>query len=241
MGMAGDIKKGIITIAFDDAYSDTLKYAIPFLDKCGIRSTVAVASDHIGKTFEKRPVAGFETLRNISRRGHEIASHTLSHPNMLKLSKKDRDSAIMEIEDSKRQLEKRCSLKVTSFVFPYIKKNQAPFLRSKAKALYSSLRLTSERPVFNALPKVDPHKLVGFAVMKKHSLSYLSKQVDLAEKKKLWLIEVFHLVGKKNTDSAHRPKPYRFYMHINDFKKHVEYIMSRNLTIMTQHEAVNAL
>ena len=231
-------KRGIVTIAFDDAYLDTYKHAITYLDKQRINSTLAIPSSLIGNVFEKRLLMGVKELRSSINSGHEIASHTLTHPNLLRLSSKDKKTVIREISDSKKRLRNMLKCKISSFVFPYINKNQSKSLRLKTKPYYKSARITKNRLSFNKIPIKDPYSVVGFAITKKHSLSYLNKKVDYAQENNLWLIEVFHLVGKRNTLSAHRPKPYRFFMHIDHFKRHIDYILSKDILILTQKDAV---
>jgi peptidoglycan/xylan/chitin deacetylase (PgdA/CDA1 family) len=231
-------KKGVITIAFDDAYRDTYKHAIRYLDKRNIKSTVAVPSAFIGKTFENRPVLGLKELKSMAKRGHEIASHTVRHPNLLRLSSKDKNEVISEMAESRKELEGLLHNKVDSFVFPYINKNQSKFLRAGTRPYYKSARITANSPCFSKLPLKDPYSIPGFAITKNHSLSYLNRQVGYAQKNNLWLIEVFHLVGRKNTRSARRPKPYRFFTHIDDFKKHIDYILSKDMMTLTQNDVV---
>lgn len=231
-------KTGAVTIAFDDAYLDTYKHGIRYLNKVNVKSTIAVPAALIGKTFENRPVVGLKELKDIIKSGHEIASHTLTHPNLSRLGPKDKEAAISEIVESKKTLEKVLNLRISSFVFPYINKNQSGFLSPKVKSFYKSARITSNKPFFNKIPLKHSYSIVGSSIMKKHSFSYLNKQVDKAAKKKLWLIEVYHLVGRKNTLSAHRRKPYRFFIHIDDFKKHIDYILSKDILILTQKDGV---
>jgi len=232
------MKKGIVTIAFDDAYLDTLRHAVRYLNRLKIPSTIAVPHDLIGKKLEKRPVAGRRELKNALDRGHEIASHTLTHRNLLRLSSQDYGETITEISASKKFLENTLNARVDSFVFPYIEYNQSRKLRSIAKKYYKTSRITSYVPCFNKTPLRNPYFVKGFAVMKKHAISYLNRQIDHAARNKLWLIEVFHLVAEKNTLSAHRPEAYRFFMQIKDFKEHIRYILSRDIIIMTQGEVV---
>lgn len=231
-------KKGIVTIAFDDAYLDTYKHAIKYLARRGVKCTVAVPVSFIGKKFENRRVCGIRQLRGLVRQGHEIASHTLTHPNLLLLSKKHKEAAISEIAESKKKIQELLNYRAASFVFPYIKKNRSRALYLKVKDFYKSARITSYKPYFDKIPVDDPYDLVGFAVTREHSVSYFNKLVDHVHKKNLWLIEVFHLVSRKNTSSARCPKPYRFFMHIDDFKKHVDHILSKNVAILTQKDAV---
>jgi len=234
-------KRGSITIAFDDAYLDTYKNAIKYLDALKIKSTVAVPTSYMGKVFEKRKVLGPKGLKNLIKSGHEIASHTCSHLNLRRLSLKDKEAVISEISESKKELEELLGCKIDSFVFPYINKNQTISLRSETRHYYKSARITSNSPCFNKIPLKNAYAISGFSITKNLSVSYLNKQADLARKNNLWLVEVFHLVGKKNTPSAHRPKPYRFFMHIDDFKKHIDYLLSKNMPILTQKEAVKIL
>ena len=178
-------KKGIVTIAFDDAYLATYKHAITYLNKRNIKSTTSVPSFLVGKTFESRPLIGIKELRSCIKRGHEIASHGLTHKNLLKLVSKDKKAMIEEISGSKRELQRLLNYRVRSFVFPYINKSQSKSLRLKTKPYYKSARITTNNPSFNKIPLKDPYSIVGFAVMKKHSLSYLNKQVDYAQKKNI--------------------------------------------------------
>lgn len=231
-------EKGIITIAFDDAYLDTLRYAVDYLNKLNIPSTIAVPYASIGKRLEKRPVAGIEKLRSAINSGHEIASHGLTHRNLLELSLRDQAEAIMEISSSKKLLHNAFKTRITSFVFPYIENSQSQKLRSIAKKHYKTSRITGYTPYFNKLPITDSCSVKGFAVMKNHSLAYLNRQVDRAERESAWLIEVFHLVGKKNTPSAHKPELYRFFTHIDDFKRHIDYMLSKDVAILTQARTV---
>jgi len=231
-------EKGFVTIAFDDAYLATYRHAVHYLTKRKIASTIAVPASLIGKSFEGRPLMGKKELARAIKTGHEIASHTLTHPNLLKLNAKNKKMASYEIAESKRALGCLLHCKVSTFVFPYIKKNISRNLYLTAKKHYKSVRITSEKPCFEEIPAIDRYDIAGFAVMKKHSLSYLNKLARYARENDRWLIEVFHLVSRKNTLSAHRPKPYRYFMHIEDFKKHVDYILSKGIPVRTLKEAM---
>ena len=232
-------KIGAITIAFDDAYLDTYKHAIRYLNRKKIKSTISVPASLIGKTCENRPVMGVKELRSCVKHGHEIASHGLNHKNLLKLSLKDKDEAFFEISESKKELKRRLGCRITSFVFPYIKSNRSRELYLKSKKFYTSARITSRKPYFDRIPPRNPHDIVGFAVTEKDPVSYLNKLVKYARKNNLWLVEVFHLVGKKNTKSAHRPGSYRFFYHIDDFKRHIDFVLSTKIKILPQKSVLS--
>jgi len=235
------MQKGILTIAFDDGYLETYKRAITYIDKYGIKSTLSVPAGLIGKTCEKRPVVSWKDLENMVKNGHEIASHTLQHT---KLKIKNQKSKIeirnlkFEIEESKRILDDKLAADISSFVYPYMGELPDKPIQDIVKNNYSSARISKNYPVFNSLPIKNPYNLNGFCVMKSHSIDFLNKQIEKALEEELWLIEVFHLVGRKNTKSAHRNAPYRFFMHIDDFKTHIDFILSKKIEIFTQGEVI---
>ncbi len=225
-------KRGFVTIAFDDGYLDTFKEAISYLDKVGVKSTFAVPYEAIGKRLENRKVVSWRDIKKLIKNKHELASHGLTHANLFKLSKKDKKQAFLEISGSRDKFKRKLGYKPFTFVFPFIKNNRSRKLYLETKKYYGSARATSPLPYFHSVPPDDKYDVIGFAVQKKHKVAYLDKLADHAEKNGLWLIEVFHLVGKTNTVSAHRPKPYRYFTHINDFRKHVDHIKSKKLKVL---------
>ena len=224
------MQKAILTIAFDDGYLDTYQYAISYLNKKGIKCTFAVPVGLIGKKCEKRPVLNWEHLKKMQENRHEIVSHGLYHR---------RQTRQLEIINSGGILEKKLGKKISSFVYPYVSKVPGKSISGLVKKTYSSSRISKNSPVFNKLPINNRYRLGGFCIMRKHSLGYLALQIDKAVDSKSWLIEVFHLVGKKNTKSVHRNTSYRFFMHIDDFKKHIDLIVSKKIKVLTQSKVVD--
>lgn len=229
-------KKGIITIAFDDGYLDTYKYAINYLNALNIKSTVAIPVSLIGKKYNGKSLMGLKQLKNLVRLDHEIASHGFTHNDMLQLKLKDKKLPVFEIAQSKRELNNILNCKVDSFVFPFLNESQVNSLRVETASYYGSARAASLYPYYNKIPINTNKSIVGFVVTDKHSVYYLNKQIDIAEEKRFWLIEVFHLIGK-NVCIAN---PFKYFMHIADFKKHINYILSKDVDILTQREVVGS-
>ncbi|MDP8299894.1 MAG: polysaccharide deacetylase family protein [Candidatus Tantalella remota] len=229
----------IITLAFDDGYADIYAHcAGPLADK-GITATFAVPSRHVGGTLENRPVMSEQELLSLRNTGHEIASHTYDHSNLLELLDSEGEDAVnFEMKTSKVCLGLMLNTYISSMVFPFINDNNNAFLQKLASRYYTSSRITTEKKVFNPLPVQDPYSIIGMAVTGDNPIKYYNRIVDEISDKDCWLIEVFHLVSDTNTKSAHRDEPYRFFTHIDDFNAHVEYIVSKGVPIMTQGEAV---
>ena len=55
-------------------------------------------------------------VRELAEAGVEIGSHTVSHPNLARI---DRSEVAFELEESKREIERRISRKIISFSYPY--------------------------------------------------------------------------------------------------------------------------
>ncbi len=230
---------GIITIAFDDGYADTFEHCAGFLADSGVSATFAVSSDHIGKTLENRPVMDKSQLVSLINNGHEIASHTANHRNLLDVFSSEGEEAVRrEMDLSKKHLESLLGRDVESMVFPFIETNQNPCLRKLASEYYRSSRITTDKPAFNPVPVKDPFSITGLAFKRDIPMEEYNKLVDVVSENNFWLIEVFHLVSDKNTKSAHRDEPYRFFTHIDDFKHHIRYILSKSIPIMTQGQVI---
>ena len=73
-----------VVLTFDDALKDHLLIAAPELEKRGWRGTFNIVTDWIGKD-EK--YLTWDDVRELVRRGHEVTTHTVGHPNLVQLLK----------------------------------------------------------------------------------------------------------------------------------------------------------
>jgi peptidoglycan/xylan/chitin deacetylase (PgdA/CDA1 family) len=111
----------LAVLTFDDGYENFYRHAYPVLQDYKFAATVFVVTREIGGS--SRWDAGFETalmdwpqLREVSRGGIEIASHTVSHPRLATLPL---EHARRELVESRRELEERLGIAATSFAYPY--------------------------------------------------------------------------------------------------------------------------
>ncbi len=101
------MKEIIFTSSWDDGHKLDLKLA-EFLDKYNIKGTF-----YVPKRYTKEPLS-FNDIIKLSKK-HEIGAHTLSHPELDKISLAD---ARREIEGSKQYLEKLLNKEVKMFCYP---------------------------------------------------------------------------------------------------------------------------
>ncbi len=113
-----------IIITFDDAYRCIYEYAMPILAKYAFRSVIFVVSGFIGQANSWEAFGIQRGYRHLShtelielhRHGHEIGSHTVTHPYLPVLTTSQANS---ELGDSKSRLEDTLGQTVISFCYPY--------------------------------------------------------------------------------------------------------------------------
>jgi peptidoglycan/xylan/chitin deacetylase (PgdA/CDA1 family) len=114
-------KKQVI-ITFDDGYYSVYKYAYPILKKYKIPITFALITSYL-ENGKVRPYGSAylyinknEVKEMVDSLNIEIASHSVTHRDLTKLSTEE---ARYEIEHSKKVLDSLFNQETTTFVYPY--------------------------------------------------------------------------------------------------------------------------
>ncbi len=178
----------VISLDFDDALADGLT-AAPMLEARGMRGTFFVLDAYLGKP-------GYLTLdqvRQLQASGHEIAGHTVSHPDLTLLPT---DEAQREICTGRDLLVDR-GLDVRSFAYPYGAYDADVEAIAQACG-YDSARsiggLSASVPA-ETLPPGDPFAIRTTAsVRATDTLDQLESYVLAAEATGGWYHFVFHHV-----------------------------------------------
>ena len=93
-----DFKDAAVSIVFDDNSSNQFEIAEPLMNARNIRGTFFVVPDWCPSIWD--------SIKAASRAGHEIGSHTMSHPDMSDLADSDITALEKELKDSKDTIEK---------------------------------------------------------------------------------------------------------------------------------------
>jgi len=117
-------RAGAISYTFDDGIRDQYELAYPMLQEAGIRATFFVITSVIPNRQEevaaKKPGSAggisWEKLREMAAAGHEIASHSWSHPNLPKLNDQQLRN---EIEKADSSIASRLGKAPLTFAYPY--------------------------------------------------------------------------------------------------------------------------
>ncbi|MFN3870112.1 MAG: polysaccharide deacetylase family protein [Aquificaceae bacterium] len=121
--LKGGHPKGVI-LTFDDAYLDFWEKALDILKKYKVPAIVFVPAGLVGtynqwdyqKLNVKKPLMDWWHLRELTKMGIEIGSHSLTHPYLSQISPQ---RAKEEIKDSKSLLEDKLGVEIKSFCYPY--------------------------------------------------------------------------------------------------------------------------
>jgi peptidoglycan/xylan/chitin deacetylase (PgdA/CDA1 family) len=114
-----------LAITFDDGYQDNYRYAAPILEALSLPATFFVVSGWIGTGtvpwWDRRDAVAhawmtWNELRSLSARHFEIGAHTRTH---VDLGAVPGDEARREIAGARQELESRLGAPVTSFAYPY--------------------------------------------------------------------------------------------------------------------------
>jgi peptidoglycan/xylan/chitin deacetylase (PgdA/CDA1 family) len=110
-----------LLITFDDGLCSFYHYALPVLENSGLYATVFCLGNNFGTlstwdVYTHNRHLSKQEIREISDRGHEVGSHTMSHPC---LSYLDNRAIKIELTDSRKVIEDITGKSVTSLAFPY--------------------------------------------------------------------------------------------------------------------------
>ena len=180
--MTVDGAKGLVGLTFDDGYRDFLHTAVPILERFGFTATVfAVAGMPGGENawrhaYSPRPrikLLENEELREVSNRGLEVGSHTMTHADLFGAQP---ELLRREVEESRRILSTVLGEAVQGFCFPYGSLDGAAIqaVRRAGYAYACGVNARPERTLYDwpRIPVSDRDNAVRFAAKLKAYTQY---------------------------------------------------------------------
>lgn len=119
---------GLVAISFDDGMDDNHAVVLPILREYDVPATVYVATGFIGQPnpwiapeFGSRMMTAQE-LRELVQAGFELGAHTVTHPDLSKLSF---EQCLREMTESRKTIERLTGAEVETFAYPFCLYGQA--------------------------------------------------------------------------------------------------------------------
>ncbi len=153
--------RGLVGLTFDDGYENFLHNALPVLEKFNFSATLFVVAGMLGEEndwsfrYSPRPamkLLGIEGLREVSARGVEVGSHSMTHASLFGL---EPEVLQEEVRGSRQILSDVLGEAVDGFCYPYGALDSAAVqaVRSAHYAYACAVIIRAERNVYD-LPRV---------------------------------------------------------------------------------------
>jgi peptidoglycan/xylan/chitin deacetylase (PgdA/CDA1 family) len=116
------VRRQFVVLTFDDGCENVLEHGVPALREFGFQAIQFIVTDQIGGRNEwdadeaPERLMTTQQIREWLAAGHQIGSHTLTHPFLTQLPP---DRAREEIASSKKKLEDLFGLEIRHFCYPY--------------------------------------------------------------------------------------------------------------------------
>ncbi|CAH1195946.1 Poly-beta-1,6-N-acetyl-D-glucosamine N-deacetylase [Paenibacillus allorhizoplanae] len=141
-----------VLLTFDDGYANNAEVALPILQKYKFPATLYLSTGLVG-------TPGYLTwpqIHELSAAGWDIASHTVTHPHLPKLSKKAQREEILA---ARAKIEQELGKPANTFAYPYGDYNRKT-LRILKKAHFSYAFTTHAGWASSDQPPLELHRIV---------------------------------------------------------------------------------
>lgn len=186
----------MISICFDDGYKDNVTNAVPILDTYNFKATFYVTYENLSK----KNFMTINDLRLIQLKGHEVGSHSMSHPNLFFCTKRRREK---EILNSKIFLENE-GLEIKTFAYPFGWYNKSS-INTVSGSGYIGAR--SFRPFHGLNTNLsNKFKLSTLVITRNTNIKNIYRWIEKSiNNKNVWLIITFHSVNDSPTYWGSKP------------------------------------
>lgn len=207
--------RGVITFVFDDGYKRVYELVLPLLRSFNLPAVFALPIDGAKlQRTEQRAVKPWPEWLPIQKEGHEIASHSISHPNLKNIS----DEALeTELRESAKILD------ASTIVYPggafdeRVIKTAAQYYTAGRTVLYGFETLPPRMPL--ALQSYNFSKN-NFSVVRANTLALWACITGR------WLIETYHMIDDKESAMVHSVVR-------NDLKQHMGFVKRLPVAVKT--------
>jgi peptidoglycan/xylan/chitin deacetylase (PgdA/CDA1 family) len=208
----------LVSVTFDDGFEENNTTVLPVMNNLGLKSTQCYATEYV----EGIPAA-VDAVKAFHNSGHEICSHTVSHPDLTTLNATD---LTYQLTHSKQFLESITG-PVKNFASPFGAYNAK--VNTEIKKYYRSHRTVDEG--YNTKDNFNIYKIRVQNMKDTTTLAEFQSWLDKAKADNVWLVLVYHKV------TAGTPGP--FDTKNTDFNAQMNALKASGLTVKTYNAALD--
>lgn len=213
----------LVTLTFDDGHEDNASTALPAMNARGFDSTQCFATQYIQNNAVAR-----QAVLNFRDSGHEICSHTITHPFLTKVSP---SQLTVETRDAQAYLKELTSTPVKNFASPYGDYNAA--VNTELRKYYRSHRTVDEG--FNSKDNFDMFRVRVQNMTPSTTLAEYQGWIDYAKATNTWLVLVYHRIPQNAASAGPFDTPY------TNFVQQMDALQASNVTVKTYDAALDEL
>ena len=201
--LSSTLSKGVVLITFDDGVKNQFDSAAPILTANNLKAAFAIVTKLATGNDTAVNYMSVSNLHGLVNQGHELLSHTNSHPHLDSISL---DSVAKELTLSNNWLNDNGLDKTGGQFVIYPFGQASDSVQQKTKS-YCSIGFSTSG-AFPTTPVVDPLFIPRFEIVKTDAVGVATSLVDWAVRYKLPLVLCFHSISSSDasTDSWSVPK-----------------------------------
>ena len=186
------LKEGMVSIDIDDGNQAAFFLATNTLWVKGFKATFYITTKWLGYYG----TVGLGDLLEMQRLGHEVGSHSLTHPYLTTLSTEQQER---EINQSGAYLRSLGISSVKAFSYPFGDYDEAGKVKRLAREAGYLLARTADEAL-NEKGVTDPYLYKAYSMTNHMTLDSVKSLIDQAKNNKSWLILLFHYYANSSED-----------------------------------------
>jgi peptidoglycan/xylan/chitin deacetylase (PgdA/CDA1 family) len=211
----------LVSLTFDDGFEGNVTTVLPVLNSYGFKSTQCYATQYVeGQPAQVQNVLAFKNA------GHEICSHTVTHPYMTRITLA---TLTYELTHSQSYLESITGAPVQNFASPYGDYNAS--VNNEIRKYYRSHRTVDEG--YNSKDNFDPYRIRVQNMQVTTTLAQYQEWLATAKATNTWLVLVYHKVDTTGLE--------QFDTKVSDFGQQMTALASSGVTVKTYNSALDEL
>jgi peptidoglycan/xylan/chitin deacetylase (PgdA/CDA1 family) len=213
--------RGCVSLVFDDGYEQILRKVVPLLRQMRLPATFAVVVEPENLVRETgRPIAPAKEWLSLRAEGFEIASHSVTHPDLRTLSHAE---LVHELVASQK------TLGAKTFVYPGGAFNER--VLQAVRHTYRAAR-TVKRGL-ETLPPRNPWCLRAYNFTRpRFSARRANLLAIYAALRGRWLIETYHMILPARAPRR-LPLDKRYAIDEEEFREHLRFLARRRIPVRT--------